>query len=127
MNYLSVLTHNNSIDVSNNNLNMKPGWSYINKKTKQIYRNSTLPNKSLNNDVSLSHYEIINIYHNLSNHWDNFRDKDIELYGDLSIYYDYKNILNKILNEEEMIYNKIYNINNKKDDDVNSYSDDDRY
>ena len=35
--------------------------------------------------------------------WNNFRDKDIELNGDLSLYFNYKSELEKLINEDNII------------------------
>jgi len=127
MSYSNVVATKIIIDISNNVSNLKPGWTYIDKKTKKIYNNTRYLNKSLNNEHHLSHNQIINIYNNLSNHWNSYRDKHIELYGDLSQYYHYKSQLAEIINEEEFIYNKINNINSKNDDDTSNYSADELY
>jgi hypothetical protein len=128
MSYSYIVSSKNITDISNNFSNIKPGWTYINKKTRKIY-NSTNPSyKPLNHhEQDLTHTQIINIYTNLSNHWNSYRDQHIELYGDLSEYYNYRSKLEEIIYEEEYIYNKIYNINSKNDDDTSNYSADELY
>lgn len=128
MSYSYIVSSKNITDISNNFSNIKPGWTYINKKTRKIY-NSTNPSyKPLNHhEQDLTHTQIINIYTNLSNHWNSYRDQHIELYGDLSEYYNYRYKLEEIIYEEEYIYNKIYNINSKNDDDTSNYSADELY
>jgi hypothetical protein len=131
MNYSNIVSNKNIIDTSNNVYNLKPGWTYIDKKTKKIYNHTKYSNsnKLLNDEHDLSYSQIINIYNNLSNHWNSYRDQHIELYGDLSQYYYYKSKLTEMINEEEYIYNKIKNnnINYKNDDDTSNYSVDEQY
>ena len=128
MSYSYIVSTKNITDISNNFSNLKPGWTYINKKTRKIYTATNPSYKSLNHDEQdLTHTQIINIYTNLSNYWNSYRDQHIELYGDLSEYYNYKSKLEEIINEEEYIYNKIYNINAKNDDDTSNYSADELY
>tara|TARA_X000000368_G_scaffold364833_1_gene310755 strand:- start:478 stop:861 length:384 start_codon:yes stop_codon:yes gene_type:complete len=127
MSYSYIVSTKIIYDNSNSDCTLKPGWTYIDKKTKKRYNHITYPNKSLNNEEDLSHNQIINIYNNLSNHWNSYRDTHIQLYGDLSEFYHYKSQLAEMLNEEEYIHNKIYNIDTKNDDDTNNYSADESY
>jgi|TARA_B110000858_G_scaffold183639_3_gene224163 hypothetical protein len=129
MNYSNIVSTKIIIDTSNNVSNLKPGWTYIDKKTKKIYNDTKYSNsnKLLNDEHHLSYSQIINIYNNLSNHWNSYRDQHIELYGDLSQYYHYKSKLTEMINEEEYIYNKINNTNYKNDDDTSNYSADELY
>ena len=55
--------------------------------------------------------------------WNNFRDKDIELNGDLSLYFNYKLELDKLINEDNIIEEMFNNDNNSEYSD-NEYSDD---
>ena len=67
--------------------------------------------------------QIILILNKMIANWNNFRDKDIELNGDLSLYFNYKSELEKLINEdniiEEMIdfdNNSVYSDNDCSDD-----------
>ena len=63
------------------------------------------------------------------NNWNNFRDNDIELRGDLSIYYNYKNEIEKIITEdkeiEETMKERLNNEN--KDNDYSSDEENNKY
>ena len=67
-----------------------------------------------------------NLRSKMINNWNNFRDTENSLSGDLSRFYNYKNELNNMLEEEEFILEKmnIMNINymsdsDNSDDDMN--------
>ena len=67
--------------------------------------------------------QIILILNKMITNWNNFRDKDIELNGDLSLYFNYKSELEKIINEDNIIEemfdfdnNSVYSDNDCSDD-----------
>lgn len=67
--------------------------------------------------------QIILILNKMIANWNNFRDKDIELNGDLSLYFNYKSELEKIINEDNIIEemfdfdnNSVYSDNDCSDD-----------
>ena len=47
--------------------------------------------------------QIILILNKMISNWNNFRDKDIELNGDLSLYFNYKSELDKLINSFYLI------------------------
>ncbi len=67
--------------------------------------------------------QIILILNKMITNWNNFRDKDIELNGDLSLYFNYKSELEKLINEDNIIEQMFDNDNNSVYSD-NGYSDD---
>lgn len=67
--------------------------------------------------------QIILILNKMISNWNNFRDKDIELNGDLSLYFNYKSELEKLINEDNIIEQMFDNDNNSVYSD-NDCSDD---
>lgn len=65
---------------------------------------------------------------NMVENWNNFRNIDIELRGDMSIYYNYKEEIEKIINEDreiEDMLNEKLNVN--KDYDYSSDEENNKY
>tara|TARA_B100001769_G_scaffold242015_1_gene209829 strand:- start:51 stop:293 length:243 start_codon:yes stop_codon:yes gene_type:complete len=66
--------------------------------------------------------EILEFYKKLSNRWNNYRDEINELVGDTSPFINYKNDIEKIVEEENMILEEIYNettnYSSSSDDDL---------
>jgi len=67
--------------------------------------------------------QIILVLNKMIANWNNFRDKDIELNGDLSLYFNYKSELEKLINEDNIIEemfdfdnNSVYSDNDCSDD-----------
>lgn len=67
--------------------------------------------------------QIILVLNKMISNWNNFRDKDIELNGDLSLYFNYKSELEKLINEDNIIEEMFDNDNNSVYSD-NDCSDD---
>ena len=67
--------------------------------------------------------QIILVLNKIITNWNNFRDKDIELNGDLSLYFNYKSELEKLINEDNIIEQMFDNDNNSVYSD-NDCSDD---
>jgi len=67
--------------------------------------------------------QIILVLNKMIANWNNFRDKDIELNGDLSLYFNYKSELEKLINEDNIIEEMFDNDNNSVYSD-NDCSDD---
>ncbi len=67
--------------------------------------------------------QIILILNKMITNWNNFRDKDIELNGDLSLYFNYKSELDKLINEDNII-EQMFDIDNNSIYSDNDYSDD---
>ena len=55
--------------------------------------------------------------------WNNFRDNDIELNGDLSLYFNYKSELEKLINEDNSI-EEMFDVDNNSVYSDNECSDD---
>lgn len=67
--------------------------------------------------------QIILILNKMIANWNNFRDNDIELNGDLSLYFNYKSEIEKLINEDNII-EQIFDIDNNSVYSDNDYSDD---
>ena len=90
------------------------GWTVLNKsslkKLKEIKEK-----KQKQQEENLKNYSSEDWYNlciKLANNWDNYRDTQNELLGDRSPYIDYKNDIQKIVDEENYIQEEIYKIKN---------------
>ena len=63
---------------------------------------------------------------NMINNWNNFRDKQNELYGDTSLYINYEEEIKRLIKEEEKIMEEILKRENN-DSDSEYNSDNDRF
>ena len=102
-----------------------PGWSTINRKTKQVITYDKLGykvNKTSNNYVNESLPTITQIYstyEKLAKHWCEYYDSINDLLGDRSPYVNYKDEIEKIVEEDDDLFKKMY-----EDVDENISSDD---
>ena len=65
---------------------------------------------------------------NMINNWNNFRDTDIELRGDMSIYFNYKEEIEKIIKEDKEIeYILNESLNDNREYDYSSDEENDKY
>tara|TARA_Y100000591_G_scaffold142324_2_gene122279 strand:- start:1140 stop:1550 length:411 start_codon:yes stop_codon:yes gene_type:complete len=90
------------------------GWTVLNKsslkKLKEIKEK-----KQKQKEENLKKYSLEDWYSlciKLSSNWDKYRDTQNELLGDRSPYIDYKNDIQKIVDEENYIQEEIYKIQN---------------
>mgnify|MGYP006082372979 CR=1 FL=1 len=67
--------------------------------------------------------QIILILNKMIANWNNFRDNDIELNGDLSLYFNYKSELEKLINEDNSI-EEMFDVDNNSVYSDNECSDD---
>ena len=111
---------NSLIELSNN------GWTILNrdKTTKKTTLIRPYSEEFLKENIEKK--EIRLILNKMIANWNNFRDKDIELNGDLSLYFNYKEEIIKIINEDRIIEEMFNNDNNSEYSD-NEYSDDEYY
>ena len=117
-------------DYSGNKFNtekkFKKGWTVFDRKTRKIISNNTKYNDCNSSDISVNN--IYEVYDKLSKNWNSFRDEVNYLYGDRSPYINYKEELNKIVEEENNIYQEMYNYHNlQSSDDDDDYDNDDFY
>lgn len=101
----------NTKDLLNN------GYSIIkkNEKTQKIEIIESNKTKVLKNKFEKENYN--RKFLNMIENWNNFRDNDIELRGDMSIYYNYKEELEKIIMEDKEIEDML----NEKFNDTKEY------
>ena len=60
------------------------------------------------------------------NNWNNFRDTDIQLRGDMSFYFNYREEINKII-REDLEYEEMKEIKNNDKDDYSSDEENNKY
>lgn len=105
------------IELSNN------GWTILNR-NKTTKKNTIIrPYNEEFLKTNIEKKQIILILNKMIANWNNFRDKDIELNGDLSLYFNYKSEIEKLINEDNIIEQMFDNDNNSVYSD-NDYSDD---
>ena len=121
-------------DINENLINK--GWTIMKKENGKIIldskkiRNKDLSQNLVNNEPLITLKEWENVCLKLSNNWNKFRDEDIELLGDRSIYFNYKEEIEKMVEEDEYIAEEIYKYNNGilgSDYESDNYSDDENY
>lgn len=105
------------IELSNN------GWTILNRN--KITKKNTIirPYNEEFLKTNIEKKQIILILNKMITNWNNFRDNDIELNGDLSLYFNYKSEIEKLINEDNIIEQMFDNDNNSIYSD-NDYSDD---
>lgn len=98
----------------------------ITKKTEITYANNYFLKKQ---EIEENNYK--KKINTMINNWNNYRDELNELLGDRSPYYDYKKILNKMIEEDnqimEELYKRKYNICSDYDSDYNSDDEQNKY
>ena len=91
----------------------KKGWIVLNKKSIKNEMAKLQENKKLKEESEFKNLLVKN-WDNYCNEsairWNNYRDQDIELYGDRSIYYNYKSELESMVKEEQYIREEIHKI-----------------
>ena len=90
-----------------------PGWSTINRKTKQItsydkYGNIIDRNIKTLQDQTISTKQIYSVYNKMSNRWCEYYDSINELLGDRSPYINYQDEIDKMVNEDNEMFTKMY-------------------
>jgi hypothetical protein len=105
----------------------KKGWIVLNKKSISDNLIKLEKKKILEKESKLNN-QLKKGWDNYCNEscirWDKYKDEDIELYGDRSIYYNYKSELDLMIQEEDYIREEIHKISsgyyNENDSDYNS-------
>ena len=112
----------------------KPGWSLITRKKNGEIKVENYENYRLKKERQEKENEKRNerrnynmVFNRMINNWENFRNTDIELRGDLSEYIDNDNEINKIVEEENYIAQKLYEYNNRVSDDSDSDEESNRH
>lgn len=112
----SEITRKNNNEKKLVNVYDNISWTIINKKTKEIkVSESTILLKELIKKKNLK-----NILNNMIENWNNFRDEINELLGDTSPYYNYKEKIQEMIDEDNIINELMYDIENNNDSDYSS-------
>tara|TARA_Y100000816_G_scaffold238731_1_gene184968 strand:- start:13 stop:435 length:423 start_codon:yes stop_codon:yes gene_type:complete len=105
----------------NNTELLKNGYTII-RRNKETHKIEILENNKTKETKEKINKKIYNRkLRNMINNWNNYRDNDIEARGDMSIYYNYKEEIEKIINEDNEIE---YILNERFNDAYNDYSSD---
>ena len=122
-----VVDHDTIVDSSDKK--GKPGWTFIDKKTKRITRYDLRGNPVVVKEClgvergqggvvmnrSQQSREIYKIYEKMSNRWNNYYDENNRLFGDRSPYLNYQSAIDKIVEEDNRVFKTCYH-------DYNDYS-----
>ena len=87
-----------------------------------IENGKDLPNYYLRKNKSINK----NNLNNMINNWNKFRDKENDLYGDLSLYLNYEEEIQRLVEEEEKIMEEISRRENN-DSDSDYHSDNEKF
>ena len=102
---------------------------------------SNIPNKlnviknldASTNDIDEKEYispnKIYKCYNEMCTRWNKYRDEINNLYGDTSPYYDYQIVIKEMIDENNIIYNELYENNNNysSDEEASEYEYNDFY
>lgn len=126
-NYASVLSEEKIEKININkpttiNELYNNGWTILsrNKTTKKITILRPQNEELLKNKIEKK--QRILVLNKMIANWNNFRDNDIELNGDLSFYFNYKSELEKLINEDNII-EEMFDVDNNSVYSDNDYSD----
>jgi len=112
----SEITKKNNNEKKTVNIYENNSWTIINKKTKEIkVSKSTILLKELIEEKNLKKK-----LDRMIKNWNNFRDEINELLGDTSPYYNYKEEIQKMVDEDNMINELIYDNENNYDSEYSS-------
>ena len=106
-------------------LNLKPGWVLLsNNNNSNTYARDT----DIDRDKEpLSSRQILNLYEKLSDRWNNFRNEQNDLYGQSSLYWNYREDLQKMIDEDNQFYNDLEDRSKYNKDQPNSDDEDNKY
>lgn len=112
----SEITKKNNNEKKGVNVYENNSWTIINKKTKEIkVSESTILLKELIEEKNLKKK-----LDRMIENWNNFRDEINELLGDTSPYYNYKEEIQKMVDEDNMINELMYDNENNYDSEYSS-------
>jgi hypothetical protein len=98
----------------------KQGWTYFNKKTQQVIDMSSNKTNIINHYNKKKKSSVLEVYKRLSHHWNRYRNMQNELYGDMSLFYNYVEELEKQIKEEQYILEEIQKYNNTNNNTDNT-------
>ena len=128
-------------------LKLKPGWILLShNQNLNFYRKDTKDTKDTDTDTDtdtvtdtdtdtvtetmkepLSSRQILNLYEQLFDRWNNYRDEQNDLYGQSSLYWNYREDLQKMIDEDNKFYNDLEDRIKYNKDQYNSDDEDNRY
>jgi ribosomal protein L24 len=142
MSYVDITVNGSVEEVYNYTDNIRPGWSVIKRNTPKNQReNCECSVKTSNVMIFNSHQtkkfkeinknktnrDSLTMFDYMLNNWDNFRDIENDLQGDVSVYHNYKYELEKMRVENEYIDNAIDEYARLLELTDSESDDDDRY
>ena len=112
----SEITKKNNNEKKVVNVYENNSWTIINKKTKEIkVSESTILLKEV---IEKKNFK--KKLDEMINNWNNFRDEINELLGDTSPYYNYKEEIQEMIDEDNMINELLYDNENNNDSEYSS-------
>ena len=129
--YASKTLNISSYSINNNNnlktldSCLKNGYSLLkkNQTTKKIEITYSNNYESKKKELEQQNYNII--IASMINRWNNYRDELNELLGDLSPYYNYKETLQKMIDEDNYILEELHKQNHRQNIDITNENDSD--
>ena len=129
--YASKTLNISSYSINNNNnlktldSCLKNGYSLLkkNQTTKKIEITYSNNYESKKKELEQQNYNII--IASMINRWNNYRDELNELLGDLSPYYNYKETLQKMIDEDNYILEELHKKNHRQNIDITNENDSD--
>ena len=132
--YANITKSENPKNNEEKKMKVKPGWSLITRNKNGELKVEDYEKYRLKKEKDKKEYEkrtekrnYNKIFNRMIDNWENFRNTDIELRGDLSEYIDNDNEINKIVEEENYIAQKLYEYNNRVSDDSDSDEESNRH
>lgn len=126
------ITKNEKKELTYNDKLLSKGYTIISKNKNKIVKVTSkktekkIENKKIEIEDKNYNNKCYYLHNKMINNWNNYRDTENSLSGDLSPFYNYKNELNDMIEEEEFILEKINEMNinymsdsDKSDDDMN--------
>ena len=109
--FKDIVKKSNDLNKETNSSEKLKGWVYFNKNElkKKYKKENDNESKKPKKKKEKTSKEILEFYKKLSNRWNNYRDEINELVGDMSPFINYENDIEKIVEEENMILEEIYN------------------
>tara|TARA_B100001173_G_C15975359_1_gene541947 strand:+ start:1020 stop:1412 length:393 start_codon:yes stop_codon:yes gene_type:complete len=122
--FKDIVNKANDFNKETNSNEKLKGWVYFNKNelNKKYKKENDNECKKPRKKKEETTKEILDFYKKLSNRWNNYRDEINDLVGDVSPFINYKNDIKKMVEEENMILEEIYNettnYSSSSDDDL---------
>ena len=122
--FKDIVNKTNDFNKETNSSEKLKGWVYFNKNelNKKYKKENDNECKKPRKKKEETTKEILDFYKKLSNRWNNYRDEINDLVGDVSPFINYKNDIKKMVEEENMILEEIYNeptnYSSSSDDDL---------